>query len=99
MERNKMECKNLDEIRNNIDRIDNQIIKLIAERGNFVKQASKFKKNSQEVQAPQRVEAVISKVRKLSCEYGTNPDRVEKLYRNMITGFIDLEVGEFNNAK
>lgn len=39
-----MECKDLEEVRSNIDKIDNQIVKLIAERGSFVKQASKFKK-------------------------------------------------------
>jgi isochorismate pyruvate lyase len=32
------------EVRGNIDFIDKQIIKLIAERGMYVKQASKFKK-------------------------------------------------------
>jgi len=93
-----MECKNLDEVRNNIDRIDNAIIKLIAERGNFVKQASKFKKDSQDVKAPKRVEAVIEKVRTLSNEYGANPDMVEKLYREMIAGFVNMEMSEFNNA-
>lgn len=94
-----MKCKNLDEIRNNIDRIDNQIIKLIAERGDFVKQASAFKNNSQEVQSPQRVESVICKVKNLSYEYGANPNMVEKLYRNMIADFISLEMDCFNNSK
>lgn len=42
-----MKCKNLDEVRENIDRIDNEIIKLIAERGTFVVQASAFKKNEE----------------------------------------------------
>ncbi|MGL5258825.1 MAG: chorismate mutase [Lachnospiraceae bacterium] len=91
-----MDCKNLEEVRNNIDRIDNAIIKLIAERGSFVKQASKFKKDSQDVKAPQRVEAVIQKVRTLSNEYGANPDMVEKLYREMIEQFIYMEMNELN---
>lgn len=94
-----MECKNLDEVRSNIDRIDNQIIKLIAERGSYVKQASKFKKDSQDVKAPQRVEAIIQKVRILATKYGTSPDMVEKLYRDMIAGFINLEMDEFNTHK
>ncbi len=92
-----MACKSLEEVRNNIDRIDKEIIMLIAERGNFVKQASKFKKDSQDVTAPQRVEAVIQKVRQLSEEYGANPDMVEKLYRDMIANFVRIEMNEFNN--
>ncbi|WP_313184278.1 chorismate mutase [Lacrimispora sp.] len=92
-----MACKSLEEVRNNIDRIDKEIIMLIAERGNFVKHASKFKKDSQDVTAPQRVEAVIQKVRQLSEEYGANPDMVEKLYRDMIANFVRIEMNEFNN--
>lgn len=94
-----MECKNLDEVRENIDKIDNQIIKLIAERGLFVKQASKFKKDSEDVKAPERVEKIIIKVRGLATEYGASPDMVEKLYREMIAGFIKLEMNEFNSQK
>ena len=40
-----MKCNNLEEVRSNIDRIDNEIIKLIAERTDYVKQASAFKKS------------------------------------------------------
>jgi len=98
-EDNEMECKSLEEVRNNIDKIDNQIVKLIAERGLFVKQASKFKKDSSDVKAPQRVEAVIKKVRTLAAEYGANPDMIEKIYRVMIEGFINMEMDEFKKSK
>jgi isochorismate pyruvate lyase len=40
----KMKCENLEQVRENIDRIDNEIIELIAERGTYVIQASAFKK-------------------------------------------------------
>lgn len=39
-----MKCNSLEEVRENIDRIDDNIIKLIAERGSYVLQASEFKK-------------------------------------------------------
>lgn len=40
-----MVCNSLEEVRANIDRIDNEIIKLIAESGTFVAQASAIKKD------------------------------------------------------
>lgn len=40
-----MLCESLEEVRANIDRIDDEIIKLIAERGTYVVQASSFKKS------------------------------------------------------
>ncbi len=39
-----MLCNSLEEVRANIDRIDDEIIKLIAERGTYVVQAPVFKK-------------------------------------------------------
>lgn len=59
-------CKDLNEVRENIDRIDNQIVKLIAERSYYVKQAASFKKDTEDVKAPKRVEMVIEKVCKLA---------------------------------
>ena len=90
-----MICSSLEEVRSNIDRIDNEIIKLIAERTDYVKQASSFKKNESGVKAPNRVEAVIQKVREKALEYGANPDMVETLYREMISSFKNMEMDEF----
>ncbi|WP_310602650.1 chorismate mutase [Anaerosporobacter sp.] len=90
-----MKCNSLEEVRGNIDRIDNEIIKLIAERGTYVVQASTFKKSEDGVKAPNRVEAVIEKVRSKAEEYGANPDMVEALYREMISRFVNMEMEEF----
>ena len=91
-----MQGSSLEEVRSNIDRIDNEIIKLIAARGNYVIQASKFKKNEAGVKAPDRVEAVIAKVRKKAEEYGADADRVEALYREMISRVVNMELQEFS---
>lgn len=90
-----MKCNNLEEVRLNIDRIDDEIIKLIAERTDYVMQASEFKKNENGVKAPGRVEEVIQKVRAKAVEYGADPDMVEELYREMISRFINMEMEEF----
>lgn len=67
-----MKCNGLEEVRSNIDCIDNKIIKLIAERGYYVLQASAFKKSEAGVKAPNRVEEVIKKVRNRANEYGAD---------------------------
>ena len=92
---NTQTCSSLDEVRSNIDRIDDCIIKLIAERGTFVSQASRFKKNEEGVKDSSRVEKVIQKVRAKAEAYGANPDMVERIYREMIAGFIKMEMKEF----
>ena len=92
-------CTSLDEVRDNIDRIDEEIVKLIAERSFFVKEASRFKKDENDVEAPKRVEAVIEKVRKLAEENKVKADIVEGVYRTMISSFISFEMDEFNKNK
>ena len=90
-----MKCNSLEEVRANIDRIDDEIIKLIAERGDYVRQASAYKKNEEGVKAPDRVEAVIQKVRAKAEEFGASPDMVEVLYREMISRFVNMEMEEY----
>jgi isochorismate pyruvate lyase len=87
-------CHSLEEIRTHIDRLDRHIVALIAERGGYVKQAAKFKKTTDDVKAPQRVEQVIAKVKALSEELGANPVVTEKVYRAMIAAFIEAEMAE-----
>ncbi|MEK3886630.1 chorismate mutase [Bacillus sp. FSL K6-3431] len=76
----------------NIDYLDNQIVKLISERSRYVEQAAKFKKDTEDVKAPKRVEAVIKKVRTIADENNVNPDIIEKVYRTMISCFINHEL-------
>ncbi|SDU81522.1 chorismate mutase [Pseudomonas mucidolens] len=87
-------CSNLEQVRENIDRLDRQIVALLAERGGFVSQAARFKKDSDGVKAPQRVEQVITKVRDLSHALGANADVTEQVYRAMIAAFIQQELAE-----
>lgn len=87
-------CNSLEEVRVEIDRLDRQIVTLLAERGDYVKQAARFKKTSADVKAPARVEQVIAKVRALSAEMSANPEVTEQVYRAMITAFIEAETQE-----
>jgi len=87
-------CTTLEEVRNNIDRLDQQIVTLLAERGRYVSQAARFKKDTDGVKAPQRVEQVITKVRELSETVGANPEVTEQVYRAMIAAFIEQELAE-----
>jgi len=92
-------CNSIDEVRKNIDSIDKQIVALIAQRGGFVKQAAKFKKSTQDVKAPARVEQVIAKVVSFADEFAGDKVVVEKVYRAMIDAFINSEMEEFEHLK
>jgi len=89
-------CNSIEEVRLEIDALDEQIISLIAKRESFVIQAAKFKKDSNDVKAPQRVEQVILKVRSKAINLNADPDIIEIVYRNMINAFIKRELLEHN---
>ena len=91
-----IKCNNIDEVRTQIDLIDNELVRLISQRSVYVKQAAKFKKDTESVKAPARIELVIEKVRNLSKDYDIDPDIIETIYRIMIGKFVDMEMKEFN---
>lgn len=87
-----VQCNSLEEVRERIDQIDRAMVDLIAQRGAFVAQAARFKKDSADVRAPARVEQVIAKVRALADERGASAAVVEQVYRAMIAAFIEEEL-------
>jgi len=82
------QCQSLAEVRHQIDRLDRQIVALLAERTGFVEQAAGFKANKAQVVDAARIEDVVRKVRHLAIEENMDPLLVENIYRAMIDAFI-----------
>ena len=78
----------LGEIRDNIDRIDQAIVALLAERLRYTRAAAGFKADKREVAAPARVDEVIAKIRALAADSGLPPEIAEAAYRPLIAGYI-----------
>ena len=95
----KKKFKNLKEVRKNIDNIDTRIVKLIAEREFYAREAVKFKTDRSQIIDRKRINAVLSKVKKLSKKYKINNLNVEKIWKLMIQNFIILENKLFKKPK
>jgi isochorismate pyruvate lyase len=92
MSRSPKDCADLSQVRIEIDRIDNALIDLIAERFGFVERAWQIKLGlKQEASVPWRNQQVIDKVRKRATSKGVPPDLCEALWRQMIGWFIQYE--------
>ena len=89
-------CYSLSEVRENIDNLDRQIVILLAKRGEYVKQAALFKTDSNAIEDKGRLEQVIKKVSSYAKEIDFDPLIIEKIYRNMIDIFIQLEFVTFD---
>jgi len=84
--------KNIEDIRCEIDKLDNKIIELISERFNLVKEIMNFKNNIEDVYAKERYNAVIQQRRKIAEQYNLNPDVIESIYRILMNYFIEEEI-------
>ena len=93
------QCNTLDEARAEIDKVDEEIVKLIAKRNNYIKQIAHFKTSIDEVKAEERIADVISKVRQQAIELDLSPNLINDLYVRMIDGMVESEIAEFRNAK
>ncbi|MEU5989884.1 chorismate mutase [Spirillospora sp. NPDC047418] len=86
--------ESLDEVRARIDRIDGELVRLLAERQGLVRSAAAFKADERAVRAPDRVERVVALARQRAADAGLAPEVAEAVWRSMIAAFIDLELAE-----
>ena len=89
-------CRTLNEVRKNIDTIDNQIAKLLIKRSSFVLQATYFKTKRSQLIDRKRIARIIKRVSNVAKKQKLSPIIVEKVFRKMINQFILLETKEFN---
>lgn len=92
-QRKPSECTNITEVRDEIDRIDHTLIKLLSQRFEYVKEVVKYKENTPDsIQAPKRKMEVIKCRRQWAEENGLDPDVIEEMYTRLIQYFIDEEM-------
>ena len=92
-------CNTLEEAREEIDKIDDKIVELIAARNAYIKQIAHFKNSIDEIKAKDRIDSVIDRMRLRAIELDLSPNLINDLYVRMIDAMVDTEVAEFQNAK
>ncbi len=86
------DCRDMSEVRAEIDRLDTALVDLIAERFGYVERAWQIKLGEKAAaNVPWRNQQVIDRVRARAEERGLPPDMCEALWRQMIGWFIQYE--------
>jgi isochorismate pyruvate lyase len=93
------ECENMLDVRAEIDQLDRQVIALLSQRFAYVKVAAKFKTSETSVKAPERFQAMLKQRRVWAEEEGLSADAIEKMYRDLVTHFIDEEMKHWQQSK
>ncbi|MEA3330438.1 MAG: chorismate mutase [Campylobacterota bacterium] len=93
------QCNSLQEVRDEIDILDNKLVELISKRSHLIRQAASFKNSVDEVKAEDRIEFIMQKVRHHAIEKGVSPNMISELFTIMIDEMVETEIAEFRNTK
>jgi isochorismate pyruvate lyase len=84
----------LPEIRDRIDALDVDLVRLLARREALVRAAAAHKKDEQGVRAPDRARRVVAAARAEAERAGLSPEVAGAVWRAMVAAFVDLELTE-----
>jgi isochorismate pyruvate lyase len=86
------DCADMADIRAEIDRIDEALVRLFAERATYIDRAAEVKATADlPARIGSRVEEGVRNVRGHAATHGLPPDLVEKLWRRLIDWSIARE--------
>lgn len=91
-------CNSLQEVRDEIDKVDDNLVELISQRSHLIRQAAAFKNSVDEVKAEDRIDDIVQRVRKKGIELNINPNMLSELFKIMIDEMVETEISEFRNA-
>ena len=87
--------KKLSEIRLELDKLDNSLIKIIKKRTNLVKKVLALKEKKSQIVDQKRINSILNKIRKKSLKNNIDPKITNKIWKNMISAYIDYEKRNF----
>ena len=88
--------KNILKIRKDLDKLDNELLKIIKKRSNLVDKVIKNKKFKKDIIDKKRISIILKNISKKSKKKSIDPRVTKKIWKSMINAFIDYEFRNFN---
>ena len=83
--------KKLDLLRVKLDKLDNDLLKLIKKRSNLVNEVLKVKIYKKEIIDHKRINFILKKIKNKSNQLKIDPKITNRIWKNMIWSFINYE--------
>ena len=87
--------KKLTKLRIKLDKLDNDLLKLIKKRSILVNEVLKVKIYKKEIIDKARITYILKKIKKKSIKTKIDPKITNRIWKNMIWSFIDYEKRNF----
>ena len=90
----------IEEIRKNIDDVDNQIISLLARRISFVKDVIKYKqRHNKDIFDSGRIDEILKERQQAAKELGLEPSLIKSLFEGIIDDSMKLQKKMIEKSK
>ena len=87
--------KKLSEIRLELDKLDNSLIKIIKKRTNLVKKVLALKEKKSQIVDQKRINDILKNIKEKSLKNNIDPKITNRIWKNMIWSYIDYEKRNF----
>lgn len=87
------DCLTKEDVRAELDRIDSALVKLFAERHQYVTRMAGLKNDPHEAFVPARIEAMIVRIREQALALDLDEDQAELIWRTLIDWNVNYEKG------
>ena len=82
-------------LRKKLDKVDNNLLKIIQKRTKIVKKVLSLKSYKKEIIDKKRISAILKKIRKESLKKNIDPKITQRIWKNMIWSYINFEKRNF----
>ena len=93
------DCESLQDIRQGIDHIDQQIIHLLGQRMDYVLNAAQFKPDIESIPAPPRVSNMLIQRKEWALAAQLDPNFIVPLYSQIIQWFIQQQIQHWETTQ
>ena len=87
--------KKLNLLRKKLDKIDNNLLKIIHKRTKIVKKVLTLKSYKKEIIDKKRISLILKKIKKESLKKNIDPKITQRIWKNMIWSYINFEKKNF----
>ena len=87
--------KKLEKLRSKLDKLDDELLRLIKRRSILVNDVIKIKEYKKEIIDQKRINFILQKIKKKSLQLKIDTKITKRIWKNMIWSFIDYENRNF----
>ena len=89
------DCATMQDVRREVDALDDVLVPLLVERVGYMTQAARIKQGAEQVRDEARIQAIVDRVRERATAEGGDADVIEAIYRSLMEACIAYEHREF----